>query len=87
MSERIQRRANDHRNAALEREKNARERAKRNHQRHEPLYARHHELSAQRQALAAEVAKQVREADAAIEGDQLDESSRAPDGDAGPTAS
>lgn len=71
MSEQIQRRARDRRDAALRREKNARERAARSRERGEGLLARRHDRAADIQAAAAEAAEQVRLADVSKEGDRL----------------
>ena len=73
MSKRVQRQARDRRDAAWEREENARERAARNRERGEDLLARRHEHAADRQAASAQAAEEARLADVAIEGEQLGE--------------
>jgi hypothetical protein len=72
VSERRQREARDRRDAAQEREADARERASVHRKRGEGRLVRLHEDAADRQAESAEQAEQLREADVRIEGDQLD---------------
>ena len=73
MSERVQRRAADRRDAAEQRAANAAARAERNRELGEDFLARRHELAAERQAAAADAAERERLADAAVEGEKLGE--------------
>jgi hypothetical protein len=73
VSERIQRRARDRRDAASERAANARERAQANHERGDEFLARLHQDNADQQEAAAAAAERLRQTDVAIEGDRLGE--------------
>jgi hypothetical protein len=73
VSEQIQRRARDQREAAKRREANARERAERNQGRGDELLARIHEDNADLQANVAEAAERRRLADVEREGERLGE--------------
>jgi hypothetical protein len=73
MSERIQRRTADRRDAAREREANARDRAERNRERGEQFLAHRHDRAADNQAAAAEQAERERLADVAKEGERIGE--------------
>jgi hypothetical protein len=79
MSERVQRRAADRRDAAEERAANAAVRAERNRERGEDFLARRHEGAAECQQAAADAAERMRLADVAVEGERLGEPGPAPE--------
>jgi hypothetical protein len=73
VSEEIQRRTRDRRDAAKRREANARERAERSRERGDEMLARIHEDNADMQAEAAEAAERRRLADVEREGERIGE--------------
>jgi hypothetical protein len=75
VSEDIQRRARDRRDAAKRREANARERAQTNRERGDEMLTRLHEDNADLQAQAAQAAERQRLADVELEGERIGEPS------------
>jgi hypothetical protein len=73
MSEEIQKRARDRRDAAEQRENSARERAELNREHGDPMLGRLHERNAELHAATAEAAERRRLADVELEGEQLGE--------------
>jgi len=71
MSERVQRNARGRRDAARQREQNARERAELNREQGNELLRRRHDAAADSQAAAAGAAEHLRRADVDREGEQL----------------
>jgi hypothetical protein len=73
VSEDVQRRARDRRDAARRREARARERAARNRERGDEFLARLHEENADHHTAAGDAAERLRRADVEREGERLGE--------------